>query len=198
MIADKMIQTYTFGYEYFSCSTYSLWSLLTAVASQALQVFFHELLFLRQTSTWNLLHSRQTTSKFFFMPMCARKKLSGYFRAKAQAAGVITPVWPFVNLQLYHARGLKKTLIICCSSQCRSYPKNLLIDWNSSLVWKLVTWIQIYASLNQCKKMKAEPIPLVPRKFAANLQSRGVNHLELQLFKLLTSRKLVCSCRCSV
>jgi len=48
--------------------------------------------------------------------------------------------------------------------------KNYWLIQTLHLVWKLVTWIQICASLNQRKKMKAEPSRLVPRKLAANLK----------------------------
>jgi len=33
----------------------------------------------------------------------------------------------------------------------------------------LATGLQIYASLNHCKKKKVEPSRLIPRKLAANL-----------------------------
>jgi len=44
-------------------------------------------------------------------------------------------------------------------------------DSNPSwLCWRLVTWIQICTSLNHCKKKKAEPIQLIPRKLTANVE----------------------------
>jgi len=46
----------------------------------------------------------------------------------------------------------------------------MLIDSNSLPVLKQVTWIQICASLNYRKKMKAEPSRLIPRKLIANLE----------------------------
>jgi len=48
--------------------------------------------------------------------------------------------------------------------------ENFLIDSNSSPVWRLVTWIQICASLNHWKKMNTEFIRVIPRKLTANLE----------------------------
>jgi len=52
--------------------------------------------------------------------------------------------------------------------------ENLLIDSNSSLVWILVTLIQICASLNHHQMMKAEHIRLIPWKLIANLELMAV------------------------
>jgi len=46
----------------------------------------------------------------------------------------------------------------------------LLIDSNSPPWWRLVTWIQICASLHHRKVKKAEPSRLVSWKFEANLE----------------------------
>jgi len=60
--------------------------------------------------------------------------------------------------------------------------KILLIGSNSSLVWGLVTWIQICASVNHHKKMKAEHSRLIRRKLTENLKAF---HSEILLNRLI-------------
>jgi len=44
-------------------------------------------------------------------------------------------------------------------------------------MWRVITLIQICASLNHRKNMKAEPSRLIPRKLAENLELQIVGNL---------------------
>ena len=78
----------------------------------------------------------------------------------------------------------------------------MLIDWNPSSLWRLVTCIQICASLNHCKNKKADPCRLIPWKLSENpelfiffvksikTKTKTINKIVLQswnIFKLCRS-----------
>jgi len=52
----------------------------------------------------------------------------------------------------------------------KSYENYVRMDSIQSLSWRLVTWIQICATLNQRKAKKTEPSSLIPPRLAANVE----------------------------
>jgi len=56
-----------------------------------------------------------------------------------------------------------------CQNKEKSKKKNLLIELNPLSLWMLLTWMQIWTSLNNHKKNRAETSWLIARKLTANL-----------------------------